>query len=849
VTRQKMKKRILFSIAILALLPLGCAKVVERLPPPPAAAPAVVQVAGPYDKDIPEKSANALQEARRVSDWAIPYIFLDIGASFEAGDEDATRALHFYSRAGGEFRRRGNAAGEAMAENRAVLLLMAFGRTDEARDRIAEKEKSWIAAPGSAFVSYLQGRYLLEKRDYPGALAAFRRSLSQNAVFRGDFNLLLLRRDTERSCGIALVLNETEPWMAEKNCLPDSAASVPEVLRGKLEEGIANLSLGLVRNAELRGMREGAFTPDPPSAIAETDVRTYLGLAEGILGNWGEARRELDKGAELAERAGRRASRLDNLFFLNLACLLGQDAAEGRRAAEKLRGFADRFQFPFYRVWARFILSRYELEFGATDSAVALLREAVAIVEEKRSSAAIDVAKGSCRFDGQLLYEALVEQLAQRGDAEGAFEYAERAKARQLANLLAGREPGRSEAEELLLKSERDLGREILSVRREWEGRDSERGAGRILEKLSGLEESHRDILRAIRQQNAELHSLLAAERTDPAALQELLDGNTTLLSYFVTDSILYVWVLSKERVHLERIRMGRTGVRRLVEDFLDAISSRDRARIARLNHSVYDAFLKPVMTFVGGDRIGFVPHDCLAYLPFAAMNYRGRYLVDGFSIFSLPSAGVLRYAAARRPARGFKTLAFGNPDLGDRQLDLIFAEAEVDGIKRRLGDAEVHIGKDATRKRARELFERFDIVHFAARGRFSAAAPLDSSLLLAPSEGDNGRLTALDIFRMRFAGRLVSLSACDTRPGENPTGREIATFHRAFLYAGSPAVLSTLWSVDERSTVTAMGVFYGEVRKGKAVDEALRTTQLEMIRRGHLPYTWAPFTLVGWYE
>jgi len=45
------------------------------------------------------------------------------------------------------------------------------------------------------------------------------------------------------------------------------------------------------------------------------------------------------------------------------------------------------------------------------------------------------------------------------------------------------------------------------------------------------------------------------------------------------------------------------------------------------------------------------------------------------------------------------------------------------------------------------------------------------------------------------------------------------------------------------------MGLFYGEIKKGKAVDESLRTTQLEMIRRGYLPYTWAPFYIIGWYE
>jgi CHAT domain-containing protein len=844
-----MKIRILLSIAILTFLPLGCVKVVEHVPPPPAAAPAVVmRLTGPYDADIPKKFVDALQEAHRVSDWAIPYIFLDIGASFEAG-EDEIRALHFYERAGGEFRKRGNAAGEGTVEIRSVLALLAFGRAGEAMERVTEKEEQWTAPPRVAFASYLRGRLLLGKGDYRGARDAFRRCLEQNLPFSGDFNLLLLRRDAERSYGVSVIENETVPWIAGQNCLPYPNAYVSETLRRNLEDGIANLSLGLIRNVELRAMKEGAFTPEPLSTIAETDVRTLLGLAEGVRGNWGEARRQLDRGAELAERAGRRASHVDNVFFQNLVCLLAQDGTEGPRAVHRLIGLADRFRFPFYRVWARFVLSRYEAASGETGRAVALLREAAEIVAEKRSSAAVDVMTGACRFDGQVLYETLVELLAHGGDAKGAFEMAEQAKFRQLANLLAGRLPGRNEGEENLLKSERALGKEILDVRRKLERCDSGREAHQILPALSDLEESHRDVLLAIRRQNEELHFFLAAEPMDPAALQGLLDDNTTLLSYFVTDRTLYAWTLSKDRVHLESIRMGRAEVRRLVGDYLEAISSRDRARISSLDHQVYDAFLKPVIPFVGGDRIGIVPHDSLVYLPFAAMNYRGRYLVDGFSLFSLPDAGALRYAAARKPVRGLRTLAFANPDLGAPERELIFAEAQAERIRRRLGNVEVYVGKEATEKRVRELFDRFDIVHFAVRGLFSAAAPLNSSLLLSPEKGDDGRLTALDIFRMRFTGRLVTLSDCDTELAENSTGVEIAAFHRAFLYAGAPSVLSTLWSVDERSTVAAMGLFYGEIKKGKAVDESLRTTQLEMIRRGYLPYTWAPFYIIGWYE
>jgi CHAT domain-containing protein len=100
----------------------------------------------------------------------------------------------------------------------------------------------------------------------------------------------------------------------------------------------------------------------------------------------------------------------------------------------------------------------------------------------------------------------------------------------------------------------------------------------------------------------------------------------------------------------------------------------------------------------------------------------------------------------------------------------------------------------------------------------------------------------------------------------------------RAFIYAGAPSVVASLWKVDDTSTAYLMSSFYKNLRT-KTKAEALRQAQLEMIRgkvNGDLlvrrgvggigkpgehttarsqsqntisvshPYFWAPFILVG---
>jgi CHAT domain-containing protein len=100
----------------------------------------------------------------------------------------------------------------------------------------------------------------------------------------------------------------------------------------------------------------------------------------------------------------------------------------------------------------------------------------------------------------------------------------------------------------------------------------------------------------------------------------------------------------------------------------------------------------------------------------------------------------------------------------------------------------------------------------------------------------------------------------------------------RAFIYAGTPSVVASLWSVDDSSTAQLMASFYRNLKTMSKV-EALRQAQLELIRGegrsdmlarrgvggiGKLgeivksesqdrisistshPYFWAPFILVG---
>src|SRR5262249_57174226 len=94
----------------------------------------------------------------------------------------------------------------------------------------------------------------------------------------------------------------------------------------------------------------------------------------------------------------------------------------------------------------------------------------------------------------------------------------------------------------------------------------------------------------------------------------------------------------------------------------------------------------------------------------------------------------------------------------------------------------------------------------------------------------EDGRLEVREIFGMDLKANLVVLSGCDTALGKLSTGDELVGLTRAFIYAGTPSVVASLWSVDDNSTAQLMASFYRNLKTMSKV-EALRQPQLELIR------------------
>jgi CHAT domain-containing protein len=313
------------------------------------------------------------------------------------------------------------------------------------------------------------------------------------------------------------------------------------------------------------------------------------------------------------------------------------------------------------------------------------------------------------------------------------------------------------------------------------------------------------------------------------------------------------------------------------IEDLVDALtvpSTLADAEAAReLGAELYRTVLAPAEKAIAGKALVIVPSRKLGYLPFELLVEPGEdgsdhWLVAGHRIRYTPSLTSLHFVDLwdcdrTRPDR--LVWQVGDPDYGipatdadsapvladaretltrgyrgDASRGAIFerlpgSRAEVEAIRAALGASNGGslLGREATEGAVKGLSDSGELahyryVHFACHGILGQGDGLQPALVLArpvPDAKDDGFLQLDEVTGLRLNADLVVLSACQTGQGRLHNAEGVSGLARGFLYAGSRAVLCSLWRVDDLGTAEP---------------------QLRLIAAGEPPSAWAAFILIG---
>ena len=481
-----------------------------------------------------------------------------------------------------------------------------------------------------------------------------------------------------------------------------------------------------------------------------------------------------------------------------------------------------------------------------------IIREDVKVEEYKVELASIQ----------ERSYQELVRLKWKAGRFEEAFNYVERSRARAFLDQLAyGKIDFRSGANANLLAREQQVRDELAQLRNKKAELEKNSGSptaiNEIVEKLKELEKEYADVWKEVQERSPEIASL---QRVDVASLKEiqgLLDTDTTLVEYYVTEENgTLAFIITRNSFKSVALKVSKSDLTQKIEAFRKSFRRAKRLDdpsvvIEEYLQPLYQKLIADLKPYITTRTIGIVPHGILHYLPFAALTVNDRYLSDDYSLFTLPSASVLRFLPQKRKPKTGKIFAVGNPLINEPDLvNLPAAEGEASALAKMYGTKPL-LGKDATESSVQSNAGGAEILHLAAHGKYDPDNPQSSTIYLAPDAQNDGRLEIREIYKLNLtaATNLVVLSACEGQVGKLNDGDEVVALNRAFLYAGTPSVVASLWLVSDTATSLLMERFYQHLQAGRGKAEALRQAQIELrrdYREYRHPYYWAAFTLTG---
>jgi hypothetical protein len=272
------------------------------------------------------------------------------------------------------------------------------------------------------------------------------------------------------------------------------------------------------------------------------------------------------------------------------------------------------------------------------------------------------------------------------------------------------------------------------------------------------------------------------------------------------------------------------------------------------------------------------VPDDSLHGFPFAAVRYRGRYLVERFALSLAFESGEGRPAADTPGAKEALLVAVPQgalaAELPGGPVDIPALSGTVAELrkvrawlrrKHGLGVCRLDgVAERATKETVLSRLPSAALFHAACHGFSDVERPEQAGLLLVPREGEVELLTLRELSSLDLpALQHVTLSSCWSADNFVLPGRWIISLPETLWRAGARSVLGSLWEVRDDVAVAFMKHFYRGLDHYPR-DQALQMTQLACLKRKLLPrkpeshpinsqaseaVNWAGYNLYGDYR
>jgi hypothetical protein len=424
--------------------------------------------------------------------------------------------------------------------------------------------------------------------------------------------------------------------------------------------------------------------------------------------------------------------------------------------------------------------------------------------------------------------------------------------------------------QELLLESQADSLYDTLAIQRYKAG---------IFQLMARIESLNKRLEREF----PGYYDLLYNQRViDPGTFRKKLRSNEKLLEYFYAGRNLYRFELTRQAMDCCRIKVDEAFEKELavIEHYLSHDFLLDTLEISHevfleAAHGLHERLIPASPDHF---RLIIIPEGKLSYFPFDILvtepvdDFSGFYnevpfLIRDHSIRYGYSATLMNRIEKGKRIKLNKLIAFA-PGYGAEQDTVSPAANERIAVDRaslrslpgsirevveigRISGGRAFTGESASEDLFKKLAGEGHILHLATHAFLDDEDPLQSKLVFsADNLVEDGFLNVYEIYNMDLTARMVVLSACNTGTGILKRGEGIMSLARAFIYAGVPNIVMTLWTVSDRQGYKLMLSFYRLLIAGRSTEDALRKAKLEFLEEASPSYQhpqyWAGYILVG---
>jgi len=369
----------------------------------------------------------------------------------------------------------------------------------------------------------------------------------------------------------------------------------------------------------------------------------------------------------------------------------------------------------------------------------------------------------------------------------------------------------------------------------------------------------------------------------DPDALRKKLRFSDKLLEYFYAGRYLYRFELSRQGMDCHRMPLEDEFEQELAivenymsQNFIQGTLETSHEKFLMTAHSLHKRLIPPLrdhsrLIIIPEGKLSYLPFDILVSEPveqFSGLFNRVPFLIKDFTIRYGYSATLMERLENGDRIRLNKLIAFA-PGYGNTSDTLAstseFREIPIDRTSLRplpgsireveeigkMSGGRAFTGTKASEELFKQLAGESHIIHLATHAFLDDDDPLKSKLVFSKGNAEeDGFLNVYEIYNLDLVARMVVLSACNSGSGGLKRGEGIMSLARAFIYAGVPNIIMTLWTVSDKQSYELMLGFYRQLIAGRSTEAALRKAKLEFLEQAtptyQHPQYWAGYILVG---